>query len=87
MRKRPRVQDVLEIIAQYSTGFKRMNNKFGEVIYDDMRIWIHLDLTAKEKLDTLIHEGVHAWYHSRGMTQTEKKVTNDTKRIMGEWYE
>lgn len=84
MRQRPRLQDILEVIAQYSTGFKRLENTYGEVDYEAMRILIHPDLTAREKLDTLIHEGVHIWYHSREMIQTERKVLNDTKRIMGE---
>jgi len=85
---RPTLKDVLEMVAQYEVHQRDLSRtrNLGDVETDRQRIRIHKHLSLREKLNTLIHEALHAYYFDMGHRHSERTVVRDTNRLMREIY-
>ena len=84
---RPRLHELLEIVAQYEVWQRRIPGRnCGDVDYDKMRIRIDPRATAREKADTLVHEALHVWYHERELDPPEEQVREEATRITRRLY-
>jgi len=89
MSLRPELKDVLELIVQYDVRQReRMPRKniAGFIDSGKMEILIRRKQSVMQKVDTLIHEAIHAYYFDRGVNVSEEKVEEDTRRLMRELY-
>jgi len=85
---RLRLKDVLEVLAQYEVHQRDLTQQglAGDIDTTKSRIRIHLKLALRERVGTLIHEAVHAYYIDMGHIHTERSVEIETKRLMKELY-
>jgi len=86
---KPTLKDIVELIAQYDVRqMERMPRKniAGYIDSGKMEILIRRKQSVMQKVDTLIHEAIHAYYFDRGVNISEEKVIEDTKRLMKNLY-
>lgn len=85
--RHPRLVDLLEIIATSEVKQKRKSDCYGEIDYSNLSIHIDPRQTAREKVNTLLHEAIHAYYTSNRTKQSENQIIRDAERITRRLYE
>lgn len=77
------VKGFLELLVQHEvilTDMPRSLQLHGEVEND--RIYIDIKQTIIERVGTLVHEVLHAYYDSRQIEINESQVESETTKIM-----
>lgn len=82
-----RLRELLETLVEYEVMQLRLKKLYGEVYYEDKVIYLNKDCRIKTKVDTLLHEALHAYYQKNGEDVTEKRVLHETGVLMRWLYD
>jgi len=80
-----RIIDLLKVLVNYEVVHTEFPQSFGLLGLTDekeRRIYIEKRQIEREKLDTLIHELIHAYYFSLNKNISEKRVIRETSRLI-----
>ena len=84
----PKIQNLLEIIVQHDVLLRQLHGRIdGDVDYERMRIRIDPRQTIVQRIDTLIHEALHAYYRDQGSDVCEQRILRETTQIMRILYD
>ena len=83
----PKITDLLEIIVQHDVLLRQIPGRLdGDIDYEKMRIRIDPRQTMVKRVDTLIHEALHAYHVDLGSDTCEQTILRETTQIMRQLY-
>jgi hypothetical protein len=54
----------------------------GVCMHDERQIWIVNNMVSREKIETFVHEALHAHYHLIGERASERRVAQETNDLV-----